>query len=686
MSFAQKKSNTKLCTGPAILDRTKGEFIARSPSERTTSHLTAICARQYNNKATALPSSALRPHSNSASINRLLLATGGVAPHSPALPKPGQSLTAKQRLLLALHQSASRPSGNKTVAAAKRRQPEERRVGLLRKRGSAERRTAVAERRLAAATARTSAAEPEARERNSAYSRRPTTPTDQLGVFPTARTKWLSATCRLLLALAIAQGVLLAATTVGSTQSLGLAPVLAASQPDRPPTRLRSSHCTTVDDDLAESHRWDDPDLQCRLASRTHPNTVDHELLLEAQRKFAGGVGSEYGVQWAKLKASRGIDKTLSLAICGDYPRREDLTRCDYLSFKCRDRLLCPHCCYRFLGGPLVDEFGDVALAGMQAFYICISLSANPDEAARFKFRDFERADRDEVKGTRLATPCDPDNYGIPFQTEVDVEQCRLIWKLIAEAIHEFTGTGRHQRFLGVVGGPELSVQFQPLRVIPHCNFVVFTNSFTIDDARELRRLIRAKCRNCRPLKLKLFPSVACYRLRTRDDLRAVLLYSMKPVDLSGAYTKAAERVNYQPAVVMALNADVKVFLHRLPEVFCGLPRITRHGVCHPNARGYIGHTTDYRAARRERDADRRRALRQNGSLARRNAKQSVAPAKPKSRRSRITRFAYWRRAVMPGPPPMPPRQRGIAPPPFSPATVGCDAVNTERKTENHRV
>ena len=286
-------------------------------------------------------------------------------------------------------------------------------------------------------------------------------------------------------------------------------------------------------------------------------------------------------------------------------------------------------------------------------------------------YHDFERTDRDGLKGSKLATPCDPGDYGVPFETGDDVEQCRLLWKLFNEAIHEFTGTGRHQRFLGVVGGPELAVQFQPLRVLPHCNFVVFTNSFTEDDARELRRLIRTKMRNCRPLKLKRFPSVACYRLRTRDDLRAVLSYSTKPIDLTGQYTRAAERIKFEPAAMAALNADLKEFLNRLPDAFHQLPRITRHGVCHPNSQGYIGQISDWRQARRERDAERRRALRQDGSRAQRKPKQSATAAKMKPRRSRSSRFAYWRRAVMPGPPPMPPSLSSIVPRTISPPTTG---------------
>lgn len=639
----------------------------------------------FNNQATVLRFSALRNHLNTSRINRFLLAMGGVAPPSPAPLHPGQSFSFSRQLLAAHHFATRRQSENQTVAGAQRRPRTGQQVGCLSGGDHAERRTGERKRSLAEATAWSIEAGAKRRGLKHANLRPAAQQLLSVLVQPIKhRSVPLSAKAICAIALLLAHTSIIAApasnvaaptvsSTVSSTGSPDLAPELSASRPHVPPTRSRlsASHFTTANDDVAERHRCDDLDLQYRIASRTHPNSVEHELLLEAQRKFAGGVGSEYGIHWPKLKAARGYDKTLSLAICGDYPGRDDLDRCGYLSFSCHDRLLCPRCCYRFLAGPLVDEFGDVALAGMQAFYVCISLSADPDEAARFKYRDFERSDRDGVKGTGTYTPCRPEDYGIPFATEADVDQCRTIWRIFSEVVHEFTGIGRHQRFLGVVGGPELSVQLGPLRVIPHCNFVIWISSFTEDDARELRRLIRAKFRNCRPLKLKAFPSIACYHLRTRDDLRAVLSYSMKPIDLAGQYARAAERVNYEPIDMAALNGDVKTFLGLLPLAFHQVPRITRHGICHPTARGYIGHTTSWRAARRERDAERRRALRQDGSLARRNPKKSKTSAKPKPRCSRSSRFAYWRRAVMPGPPPMPPGRRAVVHPSISPPATG---------------
>jgi hypothetical protein len=114
--------------------------------------------------------------------------------------------------------------------------------------------------------------------------------------------------------------------------------------------------------------------------------------------------------------------------------------------------------------------------------------------------------------------------------------------------------------------------------------------------------------------------------------------------------------------------------------------RVERLGGCHFGSGDYFGVETPQRAARHERDAERRRALRQNGSRARRKPKNPAPPAKLKSRRSRPSRFEYWRRAVMPGLPPPPPMHSGGAcplpghesiPPAFD---AGCQQSNSKTK------
>ena len=200
----------------------------------------------------------------------------------------------------------------------------------------------------------------------------------------------------------------------------------------------------------------------------------------------------------------------------------------------------------------------------------------------------------------------------------------------------------------GVVGGPELSVIFRPLRVLPHANFVLWSSSFTVDNARTLRRLIREKMKNCRRLKLKLFPSVGCYRLVSRDDLRNVLRYLSKPIDLASAYCTAAGIANYAPAEMAILNGEMNRLLRNLPIAFFRVRRIERHGACHGGSRGYFGHRTPERNARRERESQRQRALRErrgHGVRPRSGRSHSSGRASP-------GRFRHWLQAVQPPPPP----------------------------------
>lgn len=226
--------------------------------------------------------------------------------------------------------------------------------------------------------------------------------------------------------------------------------------------------------------------------------------------------------------------------------------------------------------------------------------------------------------------------------------------------------------FSGVIGGPELAVRLQPLRVLPHCNLICWSAGFSTDDARKFRRQIRDKMRNCRRLTLRLYPSLACYRLTSPDDLRAVLRYFFKPIDLAGAYLSAAERVNYEPAGMENLNRDSNLFLTNLPLVFHRLPRLTRFGRCHASHRAYLGHVTDWRQRQRNLAAERRQRSR-GGVEVRVDA--GKPPARPPSSMERWeqlvrhrtrhplcrghSRFYHWHEALVrrTRPPAWPPHQ-----------------------------
>ena len=353
---------------------------------------------------------------------------------------------------------------------------------------------------------------------------------------------------------------------------------------------------------------WSDLDLQIQHSACCHA-PIEQDLLLIASEKTTVRIGSSFGNFWTRQKLLHNYDALASIISCSTYSKREDLVRCGFCAFHCQDVSFCPRCSYRRLARPAVEEFGDTHASDQQVFYIVLSLSSQPNEAQRFIFRDVGEVDLHQAKARSLAPPCTGDNYGIEFNTSADLIQCRLLWQIFADVMRHFTGNGRGKIFSGVVAGPELAVRFQPLRVLPHSNFICWSPGFSADDARRLRREIRDRIRNCRRLTLPLYPSLACYRLASPDDLRAVLRYSFKPIDLAGAYLTAGDRVDYEPVGMANLNRDTNTFLSNMPRVFHRLPRITRLGRCCASHREYFGHVTPYRQLQRQRGAERRQRL-----------------------------------------------------------------------------
>ena len=329
-------------------------------------------------------------------------------------------------------------------------------------------------------------------------------------------------------------------------------------------------------------------------------------LLRITQEKIKPSAGSSFTDYWAKQSCWNNYDSLASIITRSSYARQEDFIRCGYSSFKCHDRLLCPLCCHNLLARPVLEEFGDAFGGDNDVFYIVISLSPNPDETNRLIVKDVSDDEFQNLKVRGTNEAFGGQDYGVEFHTGDDLRDCRILWSFFKDAVREFTGSKSGCWFSGAVGGPELAVRFQPLRVLPHANYLVWSPGFSADGARELRRFVRKKMLNCRPLQTKLFPSVACYRLRTADDLRRVVKYIFKPIDLAAAYISAAERSNHTPAGLAHLNLETNEFLKNVLDVSWCLRRVSRYGRCNANHRDYFGHVTEYRRALRERDAERR--------------------------------------------------------------------------------
>jgi hypothetical protein len=384
------------------------------------------------------------------------------------------------------------------------------------------------------------------------------------------------------------------------------------SPQSKPRTIWLPPETPSIADCLTRRHDWSDLYLQCDLAINVsgYMTPERRDLLTTALEKVKGLVGSSFTDYWARQAAWSRYGSLASIVSCSNYARSEDFIHCGHGGFSCQDRLLCPRCAYNFMARRVAEEFGHAFGEDCEVYYILLSLSRDADETHRLKLRDAD----DEVfhslkhrvgEQPHIITGSAGD-YGIGFDGGDDLLQCRLIWHFFMEAVHEFTGDGRGSLFSGVVGGPELAVQLNPLRALPHANYICWSPGFTIDGVRELRRFIRTKMRDCRLLESGLYPAIACYRLATADDLRRVISYIFKPVDLASAYIRAAGLAGYAPVALQALNTDVNRFLENALQVFWNLRRVSKYGRCHASHHDYIGSVSTYRLAQRELAAERR--------------------------------------------------------------------------------
>ena len=359
---------------------------------------------------------------------------------------------------------------------------------------------------------------------------------------------------------------------------------------------------------LANQHDWSDLRLQLQLATLATTSSK-LGLLATALQKINAPVGSSFNSYWAQQAAWNGYNKLASVIACSTYDRREDFVHCGDGTFSCQDRLFCPRCCHNRLARRVEDEFGNAFPADSEVYYVVISLSRDPDETHRLKFMDIGADELHELKHRVISAQPSTDSecgYGVGFGEYDDLLRCRLLWSFMAEAMQKFTGNKHGSLFSGVVGGPELAVQFEPMRVLPHANFLCWSPGFSVDAARSLRAFVRRKMRDCRLIESGLYPSVACYRLRSAEDLGRVIRYIFKPIDLAAAYTRGAELVDYVPSEMERLNQDVNLFLRNAQDVFWSLRRVGRYGRCSASHHSYIGEVSAYRHAQREIAAERR--------------------------------------------------------------------------------
>ena len=363
-----------------------------------------------------------------------------------------------------------------------------------------------------------------------------------------------------------------------------------------------------VRDCAADHHAWNKLDL---LLNHFRCLPIPKQALLrDVYRRVNYDLPNGKPGYWKRQKAFMNYGLTASIVAMSSYEAQHDFCRCGYHGLSCGDRVLCLRCCFNLLAKPALEEFGNAFQAHAEVYFIVLSLASEPDERQRIIFKDLTKSEMQQIRAQGCFEQRRLTNYGIPFTEPWDALDARIHWDIYADAIHGFTGRGKP--LAGAFGGPELAVRFLPLGVLPHANYIGFSEGLTSDDVRALRRSIRQRLRGCRRITHRQYPKVAVYRLGSQQDLREVIKYIYKPIGIAIPYVLSADRLDYRPDGMISLNQDVDMFFDNLGLVFEGLVRMNRYGDCSPSAGedNYIGTVSHDRLTRRKEDAKRRKAQR----------------------------------------------------------------------------
>src|SRR5205823_4692159 len=169
-----------------------------------------------------------------------------------------------------------------------------------------------------------------------------------------------------------------------------------------------------------------------------------------------------------RQKAYINYDQTASIIALSGYENQENFCQCGFHGYSCGDRVLCTRCCYNLLAEPAIEEFGGAFDKRNEVYFIVLSFSGEPDERKRLIFKDFTKSEMQQIKAQGCFEQGKLANYGTPFSDPEHVLDARIYWDVLARSIHEFTE--RRKPLAGAFGGPELSVRFHPLGVLPHAN------------------------------------------------------------------------------------------------------------------------------------------------------------------------------------------------------------------------
>lgn len=260
--------------------------------------------------------------------------------------------------------------------------------------------------------------------------------------------------------------------------------------------------------------------------------TQHRHLLTYQQRVELGTI--HYRLEAYPQRFARGLRyaQTAGLVLLSDWPSRRRFCYCSIRKGLCGLWKLCDHCSYRkrtLLRQRFLTQF-----SRSRWWFLTISF--------------------DGV---------------LPFEGHF-AEDMGLYWDACHEAVRSMVRDGS---FLGAVKVEELHVQsLLPLKVLPHCHFLIAADDVTVGQIEDLRQLVLAH-RGTQPdwgtgemardeaERVDLEVSTKTYLLPTEGDFSRVMGYLIKPMNLVTPYLNAWPEASLNGREgVPDLNANVVEF------------------------------------------------------------------------------------------------------------------------------
>jgi len=368
-----------------------------------------------------------------------------------------------------------------------------------------------------------------------------------------------------------------------------------------------------------EMAQYDWSSLPGQLLNRHHLGERDRSLLGAVYRKcYYERADGEPG-WWNRQRQFHDYDARATIIARSRFEKKVAFCLCGYgrydkRGYYCHQVRIGPRCHYHFRLRPILDEFGRAYRADREVWFVTLSLTRQEGDRGRFVYKDLEPEDWKKHAEEGAADVYDQRAPALPFDLGLDYCQCQVYLGFFQRIMKESLEPGWCS---GAVGAPEVAVWFRPLSVLPHAHYVMFTDGFSEDRARDIRRRLKQMIRNSRRITdKKLYPSTAFYRLPTRKDYIKALRYCFKPVAVEVPYRLALAVGEPSPRWFDGLNEDTNRFLEVLEGAFFGVNSVHRLGICQPCNERYCGFVTEERQQRRDAERKRRQEKKSEGEVA----------------------------------------------------------------------